>query len=86
MEGTRNGCAGELAAGIALPMMADFTTLDKFRRDRRHHQVVAVRTARGGGKGAEEFRPAVMKIHVTASFFSLSVPVVAAHRGNGETV
>jgi hypothetical protein len=56
-------------------MMADFTTLDKFRRDRRHHQVVAVRTARGGGKGAEEFRPAVMKIHVTASFFSLSVPV-----------
>ena len=53
-------------------MMADFTTLDEFGRDRCNHDITAVRAAHGCGKGTDsgELRPIFMKLHVTASFCS----------------
>ena len=72
MRCERNGRARRLATRVALPMVADFTALDEFGRDRRDHNVTAVRAAHGCGKGTDsgELRPIFMKLHVTASFCS----------------
>lgn len=90
MRRERNRRAGELATGVALPMMPNLAALDEFRGERRDHRVTALRATNRGPKGADggELRPVFMKLHVTASLLSPHSmnPWVAAYRGKYETV
>jgi hypothetical protein len=67
-----NRCAGELAAGVAFPVVTDFATFNEFGGDGSDHQVAAVWTTRGRGEsaGGRELRPTFMKLHITASLSS----------------
>src|SRR5262245_48167234 len=71
-EGNRG--AGELAAGLAFPVVANLAALDKFRRDRRDHHVPTLWALRGSRETADsgELRPKFMKLHITVSCFSRS--------------
>lgn len=72
-----NRDAGEKAAGIAFPMVANLATLDEFRRGRGDHEVTAMRAPHRGGKGSDgrELRAIFMKLHVMASFSSRLMPM-----------
>ena len=87
-EGDRR--AGQLAAGIAFPMVPDFATLDEFRRHGCHHNVSAAWALRGSSKAADggEFCPIAVNLHDSAScFFSpTDVPFVSMYLGKGETL
>jgi hypothetical protein len=71
-------------------VVPNLAALDEFRRDRRDHQVTALRATNRGRKGADggELRPIFVKLHVTVSLLSprSMVPSVTAYRGRHETI
>lgn len=84
-----NEGTGNLAAGVAFPMVADFVAFYEFRRNGGDHQVSTVRTARRRGEGTDsgEPRPTFMKLHVhDFPFLPFRGGQVAVHRGKEATL
>jgi hypothetical protein len=76
-----------LPAGVASPMMADFTTIDEFRRFRCHHLVVATWAAhrRKGWQNHGIFGSVILESHDPFSSEFPVAPWLFRHRGNPKT-
>jgi hypothetical protein len=82
----RDGRACGFSAGLAFPMMADFSGNDEFRMHRGDHPVAAIAAARRRRKSANRRnrRPIALKPHVFGSSFLISNVAVRLAGDHGD--